>query len=372
MDQEIIIASENYRELDEYFCDNKIGKVLLVCGSSLSSLRLDRYFNNLEKRLGVQVVKFSDFTPNPLYESVVAGVKVFRGHACDAIMAVGGGSALDVAKCIKLFSNMNHDENYLQQKIVPNSVKLLAAPTTAGTGSESTRYAVIYYNGEKQSVADDSCLPSMALLDASALQTLPEYQRKATMLDAFCHAIESFWSVNSTEESRAFAGEAIRMILANKDAYFSNLEEGNANMLWAANLAGRAINITQTTAGHAMCYKLTSLYGIAHGHAAALCNVKLWPYMICHTDKCIDPRGETYLRSVFAEIADVMGCAGPEEAAECFNDIVSSLQLAVPTPEREMDFGKLAASVNPVRLKNNPIALDAETLRELYHQILNG
>ena len=371
MGQEIIIASEGYSELDEYFCNNKISKVLLVCGASSGSLRIGRYFENLEERMGVKVIKFSDFTPNPLYESVVTGVKVFCDHACDAIAAVGGGSALDVAKCIKLFSNMDHDENYLRQRIVPNSVKLLAVPTTAGTGSEATRYAVIYYNGEKQSVTDDSGLPSTVLMDASALQTLPEYQRKSTMLDALCHAIESFWSVNSTEESKSFSREAIRMILSNKDAYLANMEDGNTNMLWAANLAGKAINITQTTAGHAMCYKLTSLYGIAHGHAAALCTSKLWPYMVSHVERCIDPRGEVYLRNVFEEIADAMDCKSPEDAIELFDNLLSGLQLVVPTPEKEKDFKTLVDSVNPVRLKNNPVALNEATLNSLYHQILN-
>ena len=144
-------------------------------------------------------------------------------------------------------------------------------PTTAGTGSEATRYAVIYFDGEKQSISDYSCIPSAVLMDASVLKTLPIYQKKSTMMDAFCHAIESYWSVNSSEESRQYSRRAIQLIMENKDLYIGNDETGNTQMLKAAHLAGKAINLTQTTAGHAMCYKLTSLYGIAHGHAAALC-----------------------------------------------------------------------------------------------------
>lgn len=369
--QNILIASENYTELDEYFDRSGAKSILLVCDGSMQFLRLNDYFNTLEERKGIKVVRFSDFQPNPLYESVVEGVKVFHDNNCDLIAAVGGGSAMDVAKCIKLYSNMDGSENYLKQSIVPNNVPLFAVPTTAGTGSEATRYAVIYYNGEKQSVTHESCIPSTVLFDPSTLKTLPEYQKKATMLDALCHAIESFWSVNSTDESRKYSAEAIKLILANKDKYLANDEVGNANMLKAANIAGKAINITQTTAGHAMCYKLTSLYGIAHGHAVALCDVKLLPYMLENVDKCIDDRGEAYLKTVFDDIAEAMGCDIPETAAERFAEIVVELGLEVPAVKSQEDIDILKNSVNPVRLKNHPIGLTVDAIEGLYKEILN-
>lgn len=110
-----------------------------------------------------------------------------------------------------------------------------------------------------------------SFLTPGALKTLPAYQRKSTMLDALCHAVESFWSVHATAESKAYSRDALKMIRRYAEDYLANCDEGNAGMLLAANTAGKAINLTQTTAGHAMCYKLTSLYGLAHGHAAALC-----------------------------------------------------------------------------------------------------
>lgn len=368
-EQKTLEASEDYVELDRYFSESGTKCILLVCGRSLRLLRISKYFDTLTERTGIRLVRFSNFNPNPLYESVVEGVQLFQESGCDLIVAVGGGSAMDVAKCIKLFSNMNASKNYLEQTIVPNEVQLLAIPTTAGTGSEATRFAVIYFEGEKQSIADDSCVPSAVLMDASVLKKLPEYQKKATMMDALCHSIESFWSVNSTEESRRYSRQAIQMIMANKDAYLSNEDEGNANMLYAANLAGKAINITQTTAAHAMCYKLTSLYGIAHGHAAALCMSKLWAFMISHTERCIDERGPEYLKNVYVEIAEAFGCKSIEEAVEKYNAFLTSLNLTVPQPE-ENDYSILKKSVNPVRLKNHPILLDEEVIDGLYHQIL--
>ena len=212
-------------------------------------------------------------------------------------------------------------------------------------------------------------------MDPHALLTLPLYQKKATMMDAFCHAIKSYWSVNSTKKSREYSKEAIELVLKHMDGYLANKEEDNAGMLRAAHVAGKAINITQTTAGHAMCYKITSLFGVSHGHAAILCNRILFPWMLKNTDKCIDHRGADYLKDLFAEIAVAMGCVDADDrgdaklAAKKLNDIFNSLKLEVPSATEEQ-FEILKSSVNPVRLKNHPIALDVQTIDELYHQIL--
>ena len=369
--QTILTADNNFEAFDRWLTEHTIHTLLLVCDGSLHFLKIKDYFAELPERLGVKAVKFDGFQPNPLYESVVEGVSVFRSEGCEAIAAVGGGSAIDVAKCIKLYCNMDPEKNYLEQNIVPNDVPLLAMPTTAGTGSEATRYAVIYYNGAKQSVTHESCIPSAVLFDSGALKTLPVYQKKSTMLDALCHALESFWSVNSTEESKEYSRAAIQLILRNRDGYLSGEPTACESMLHAANLAGKAINITQTTAGHAMCYKLTSLYGSAHGHAAALCDRTLFPWMLQNTDKCIDPRGEKYLSDTFDGIALAMSCDSAEEASRKFRELVDSLELSVPSASEE-EYEILKNSVNPTRLKNRPIALDIETIDKLYHSILES
>lgn len=370
MEEQIILTADaQYSELTAYIKANQLNKILLVCDSSLEYLDINKYFKNIEDETGASVVFFSDFIPNPTYESVVSGVNHFHRAGCDSIIAVGGGSAIDIAKCIKLYSNMNPNGNYLNQVIIPNEVKLLAIPTTAGTGSEATRFAVIYYNGKKQSVTDCSCIPSAVLMDASVLKTLPIYQKKSTMMDALCHAIESFWSVNSTEESKEYSREAIKMILSNMEGYLANDVTYNAAMLRASNLAGKAINITQTTAGHAMCYKLTGLYGIAHGHAAALCVKELWPYMIKNMDNCIDSRGEFHLAHVFSELSAVMKCSNAIEASEKFRSIINRLELTIPKCD-EGDIDILKTSVNPVRLRNNPVKLTIEAIEMMYRQIL--
>ena len=332
---------------------------------------IKRYLDTVESRLGVRIVFFSDFTPNPLYDSVVEGVSVFNREKCQAIIAIGGGSAIDVAKCIKLFSNMDPDKNFLKQEIKANDIPFLAAPTTAGTGSEATRFAVIYYNGAKQSVNHESIIPKTVLMDSSLLKTLPLYQRKCTMFDALCHSIESIWSVNSTDESKAYASEAIHLILDNLDGYLANDKVANLEMMNAAYKAGKAINISQTTAGHAMCYKLTSLYGLAHGHAAMLCVRALFPWMLENLDKCIDPRGKEYLASVMDNIAEAFGFPDPKLVCTYLDELYKRLNMSTPSAN-EAEYMLLASSVNVDRLKNHPIALDRDTIDSLYHKILGN
>ena len=368
-EQRILKPDAQYLEVGLWLEEVGTRRLLLVCDSSIRFLRIHAWLENLQARSGISLITFSDFQPNPLYESVQKGVRLFRDADCDTIMAVGGGSAMDVAKCIKLYCNMEPCCDYLTQTIVPNTIPFLAMPTTAGTGSEATRYAVIYRDGEKQSITDESAIPQAVLMDTSVLETLPPYQKKATMLDAICHGIESFWSVHANETSMEYSRQAIENILLHLEGYLRGTPEGHEGMLQAAHIAGKAINITQTTAGHAMCYKLTSLYGIAHGHAAALCVPKLWKYMLSHGDMNSKPNGFLSLKSVFESLAQTIGCRDCNEAAEAFESIVASLGLPKVEPQ-EKDFALLRDSVNPVRLKNNPVRLSRETIEQLYREIL--
>lgn len=376
MDQRIITSEDGYKELDTWLKDTGVNRLLLVCDESIKyQKKLGSHIDGLAESSCIEVIPFSGFQPNPLYENVVDGVRLFRDKGCNGIMAVGGGSAMDVAKCIKLYSGMEGNGGnggFLKQEYVPDDTPFLAIPTTAGTGSEATRYAVIYYEGKKQSITSEGFIPGTVLMDPNCLVTLPLYQKKATMMDALCHAIESYWSVNSTDESKDYCKHAIKLILENMDQYLKDScsEDNRRNMLLAANLAGKAINITQTTAGHAMCYKLTSLFGVSHGHAAVLCDRVLFPWMINNTDKCIDQRGPEYLKTVLDEVGQAMGCRDASGGADKLVSIFDKLEFSVPAASDEQ-FKELKTSVNPDRLKNHPVALDEETIDMLYHRICN-
>lgn len=368
VNQIILTSEDDYNDITKYIRERHVQKVFLVCGRSMDRMDIGKYWQRLSEGNDVEVVRFSDYKPNPEYESVQKGVVLFRQEKCDMIVAVGGGSALDVAKCIKLFSNMDQDRNYLEQVIVPNNIPFLVMPTTAGTGSEATRFAVIYYAGEKQSVSDYSCIPDAVLFDPSCLRSLPLYHKKSAMMDALCHSMESMWSVNATDGSMDYSEAAIRSIISCYQDYLNGDERAADEMLYAANIAGKAINITQTTAGHAMCYKLTGLYGFAHGHAAVLCVSVLFPFMTDHLDYCTDPRGTSHLEMAFKRITKAFGCGSFSECSGKLTDMIDSLGLEKPLiGDENLDI--LVRTVNPVRLKNNPVALGSEDIKLLYKKI---
>jgi alcohol dehydrogenase class IV len=329
--------------------------------------------------LEVEKVFFSDFTPNPLYEQVCKGIDLLKSEQCDAILAVGGGSAIDVAKCIKLAILAKEGNAAIIPPLVSTRVEcdgkelpFIAIPTTAGTGSESTHNAVMYYEGVKQTVTNDGILPDVAILEPKVLKTLPLYQKKCTMLDALCQGIESWWSVNSTEESYEYSRMAIELIMTNWRKYiFENDDDAAANIMLGANYGGRAINITATTAAHAMSYKITSLYKFPHGHAVAIGLPEIWQYMLDHMDKCLDSRGGAYLSDIFSQISSAMGCTTPADAIVKFREMLAEMNIQNPVSDnRASDICLLSSSVNPIRLKNNPVKLDDQTIKQLYGIII--
>lgn len=356
MKKQVISTTNVLGNLNEIFEAEGISKVLLVCDAAFEYLQTKEEY----LKMNVSYTIFNQFKPNPLYEDVVKGVEVFRKNQCDAIVAIGGGSSIDVAKCIKLYSSMDNTKVYLEQEYKENGVTLIAIPTTSGTGSESTRYAVIYYEGKKQSVTHDSIVPQYAILDYRNLVTLPLYQKKCTMLDAMCQSIESWWSVNATEKSREYSRHALNMLMFNMKDYLANKDDGNAKMLEASNYAGKAINITQTTAAHAMSYKLTSLYGIPHGRAVFMCLPSIWKLM----------EEKNILPAVFSDIAYTLGYTCVTDAIGYLESLNEQLFKNDKIIMNKEDIDILVKSVNPTRLKNNPLELTEDMIRSLYMEII--
>lgn len=312
---------------------------------------------------------FDEFTPNPKYEEVLEGVKLLKNNGCSLIVAVGGGSTIDVAKCIKLFSTLDSNDNYLNQRNrfeEGNNINFVAIPTTAGTGSESTRHAVIYYQGKKQSIASYKIIPNVVILEPSVLISLPLNQKKYTLFDALCQAIESWWSNNANEESVTYSKEAIKRIVKYIDSYLVEKPSTEVckEILIASNYAGRAINTTATTAAHAMSYKITSLYNFPHGYAVAVCFPVVWEHMLSH-----DLSNE--LIKKFNDIANYMGFDNPKEAISWFKNKLNQLNMINPVSSNyDIDIKTLVDSVNPERLSNNPIQFDKEELTKMYKELI--
>ena len=351
-------------------------RLFLVVDSSYPFLNIK---DDLESLPVDEKVMFSGFTPNPLYEQVCEGIHLFQSSGCDTILAVGGGSAIDVAKCIKLAVLAEEGNAAIIPPLVSqrlpidgSKIPFIAIPTTAGTGSESTHNAVMYYEGAKQTVTNDGILPDYAVLEPTVLKTLPLYQKKCTMMDALCQGIESWWSINSTDESKVYSKMAVELVMANWRKYiFENDDEAAAKIMIAANYGGRAINIAQTTAAHAMSYKITSMYGLPHGHAVAVCLPEIWEFMTSHMDLSIDNRGRQYLSAVFEDIARAMEACDMLSAITIFRKMMTDMDLNNPQSKcKDSDLDVLTHSVNPVRLKNNPVLLTETTIQHLYSLIV--
>lgn len=316
-------------------------KILFV-----ASKENDRYgYRNAIDELGIPCAAFTDFEPCPEVSSVKAGVKDFKEENCDFIVTVGGGSAMDVAKAIKLFAEAD--------------VKILAVPTTAGTGAEVTRFAVLYNEGDKESVRSCDIIPDYAVFDFSTLTSLPRYQRIVTGLDAFCHSIEAYWSVNATDESREYSAQALELF----DNYFFKYLDDDKNayepMMKCSELAGRAINIAQTSAPHAMSYKLHKLKGYSHGQAVALCLAYIWQYMLenCKTAE---------LEILLAE-TEVISDYTPEKLQLLLKDLGLCKDLTLTAAELD----ECVHGVNIDRMSNHPMRFDYDDIENIYRSFMN-
>ncbi len=358
MEQTILKGSDLEEKLDMKLLQEKCRGVFLVCGNSLQYLHWGVYFQSLKERMGIHVVRFGDFEVNPSYDSVTNGLQAFRDSGCDLIIAAGGGSAIDVAKCIRLYSDPQ--------------IPFYVIPTTAGSGSEATQFAVIYRDGKKESISDPAIVPSVVIHDPAVLKTLPVRQKAATMLDAICHSIESLWALQGTDESGQYAQEALKILWKHSKSYLQEDETVYEKVQQASYLAGRAINISKTTAGHAMCYKLTTMYNLPHGMAAALCMNELWRIMPDPSLECIDPRGRAYLNGNLMRIASCMGFDNPMDAQRAFEDHLRKWIEDWPKTVSEGDLDILKESVNAERLGNHPVRLEKDLIRSLYRNILLG
>ena len=369
--EQYYLNPQNYEEeMEELLQQLRVRNILLVCGQSFYQLHVYPFIKSLQKNKSISITLYNDFSLNPKYEEVLQGVKVFEENMCDFILAVGGGSAIDVAKCIKLFVGLEKNEDYLCQKIIENKVPLFAIPTTAGSGSETTQFAVIYIKGNKHSIEHKSVLPKYVLLYPNNLITLPIYQKKATVCDALSHAIESYWALYSSVKSRELSETAICLILDNIAGYLKNDVNSCKNIMLASNFAGQAINITKTTAAHAMCYKLTSLFGIPHGHAVMLCLPEVWEYMQKKLDVSINDQKKIYLEKTFSSLAHCLKQETPKNAIQFLKRLRSKLGLELMEKVDEKQLTLLIDSVNVERLKNSPIILKREDLRVLYQKVL--
>ncbi len=299
------------------------------CGAKL-------IFDHLEQLFLQEIIHFSDFETNPKDGDVKKGAKLFN-KKIDAIVAIGGGSVIDMAKLIKHEAKAN--------------VPLIAIPTTAGTGSEATHFATVYINGEKHSIEDVSIKPDCVMLEPVLTYSMSPRLTAITGMDALSHAIESFWAKGATGESEVYSRLAIKYIYNNLGRAVYGDKKARMMMFLASNFAGKAIDIARTTACHAISYTITSKFGIPHGHAVAL----TLPQMISFNDN--------------KEVVECLGAKNVRDASLGVKKLMIDVGLETSLKSLGIsDINSIVAGINQERLKNNPRQLTKNNIRSILNK----
>jgi len=329
------------------------------------------------QRLGVALStvhdeEFDRFTPNPTVEECVAAAAVARAHEADAIIALGGGTAIDIGKMAALGAADPTGLESVIRSCEParwDVLPIIAVPTTSGTGAEATHFAAVYADGVKRSVSDPHLLPRLAVLDESYHLTMPRGLAAVTGLDALCQSLESIWAVGGTERSRGLAVAGGGLVA---DGLVRSVLEGDSlarrRVMIGSHLVGRAINTSKTTLSHALSYMITQVYDVPHGHAVALTlgAVAEANALVSETD-CLDPGGASEVLGRVNAALDILG-ATPSTAVHVVRSLLTRLYLPSTLSSvgvTQEDLPGLAWAVDPVRLSNNPRRLDHTELIEI-------
>jgi alcohol dehydrogenase len=349
-------------------------RVLLVCGRrSFEASGAARILPALRQVAAVE--RWSDFQPNTDAADLARGLGILAASDPDLVLAIGGGSAMDMAKllCAYVGKDDTPVEDLIRAgaRVEARDPGLVLVPTTSGSGAETTHFAVVYTGHEKHSIAGPGMRPDRIVLDPSLTLSGSAYQRATSGIDAVCQAIESLWATGATEASREDARAALDQLLDGIERFVQAPDDAAARaMSLGSHLAGRAIDVSKTTAAHALSYGITKRHGVSHGHAVAL---TLGPFIEAHAEASadelqdgVDPAAH---RAVMEEIVARLGVSSGAEAAEAFTALLRRLDLepslAAQGPIDDTERHVLAEAVNTERLGNNPVRFDTDGLVEI-------
>lgn len=298
--------------------------------------------------------------PNPTQESVDKMNRKLSGSPPEIVISIGGGSVIDFGKLVAYKFKVKH----------------VAIPTTVGSGSEATRYAVVTVRKNnkilKKTIEDKKLVPDYVILDAGFVTTLPRIQIAASGLDALSHAIEAYWSINANKASDRFAKLAISHI----NNYFTKFYEDSNDkklgklMLEAAYSAGRAINITRTTICHSVSYPLTNYYNIPHGIACAITLPDFLWFNSQVTDKdCQHSRGFKFVKEKIKKLCDILGEGSVEGAVERLNYIIKKVGINRKEIISKVDIDRVVKEGLTQRAKNNPRKVTRDDIKDVLNRI---
>lgn len=318
----------------------------------------------LAEKLGVPVKEnvFCGVSPNPDVSEVDSCSAALRAADADIIIAVGGGSAIDLAKAASVKEEHISLYHGTGVKVPEKHLPLIAVPTTSGTGSEVTNVSVLTdrITNKKAPIASDSFYPSLAVIDPKLTLSAPPNVTASTGIDVLCHAVEGYWSLGHQPVCDALAVHAVRTTLEYLPAAFENPGDINARekMSEASVIAGLAFALPKTTSSHACSFPLTSLYNIPHGEA---CGLTLDHFMRINA---ADKRTQ--------ELAKLVGFSNADGFADEIAGLKVRLGLRTDLSDLKITDSQTEELVRLSRhpnMANNPIEITDEMLYELYNKL---
>ena len=277
---------------------------------------------------GFSYTTFRDVKPDPDIKMVTAGLKQMVADMPDIIIAIGGGSVIDTAKGILYSYAKMHHESELKRP------KLIAIPTTSGTGSEVTAFSVITVNGEKLCLVDDLMIPDYAIVDPDFVKSVPASVTAETGLDALSHAIEAYVSTDATDFTDALAEKAIKLLF---DYLLPTYRDGNdmvarEKVHHASCMAGIAFTNASLGITHSIAHAIGGLFHLPHGRAIGI--------LLSHV---IDYNASVAMKK-YAKLAQAIGLPAQTEREGCENFIrairVLLGELNVPDKFSSYQMGK--------------------------------
>lgn len=354
----------------------KCETILIITDAGIHKLRLT---DRLEKALNdndISYVLYDKTVPNPTTDNVAEALELYKANDCKAIIGFGGGSSMDCAKAVGARIAKPHQSLAKMKGILKVHKKLpllIAVPTTAGTGSETTLASVIVdsQTRHKYAINDFPLIPRYAVLDPKVTLSLPPFITATTGMDALTHAVEAYIGNSTTPGTRKNALDAVKLIFENLETAYTDgsNKEARRNMLRASYFAGCAFTKSYVGYVHAVAHSLGGEYNVPHG----LANAVLLPFVL-----------EAYGKSIHKKLAALAVAAGVadretpvEEAANHFIQAVKDMKKAFDIGDtipqiKEEDIPKLAhyadKEANP--LYPVPVLMDARELEKFYYMLM--
>tara|TARA_B110000008_G_scaffold90758_1_gene93012 strand:+ start:1463 stop:2563 length:1101 start_codon:yes stop_codon:yes gene_type:complete len=353
-------------DIKKFINDKSFKKIFVLCGKkSFVTSGAEELFKKII--IDKEIKLFYKKSELPILEELIEIINDIKNFKPDLILAVGGGAVIDYAK----IANVVDVREDLADLIVNYSypfkkkyTKLTVIPTTAGSGAEVTSNAVIYVDGIKHSFESELLIPDNFFLIPEFLISAPNNIKASAGFDAIAQALESLVSKKSNDQSVEYASKSLRVSVNSFISFVNNPNMKNATeMSIAANLAGKAISISKTTAPHAASYPFTSLFNISHGHAVSLFFENFFKFNYENLDKSETSFNLKERFDLIFKFFDVMD----------INSFNSKISLIKKQANLEDDLTKfnidiikssedVLKGINLLRLGNNPVKIDGKDI----------